>query len=199
MSNVYVLGNVKPNVKAAANDAGNQFGVRTIYGVGARENASDHPLGLALDFMVYGNRAQGDSVAQFFFNNVGKYGVKYIIWKQQIWSKDRAGEGWRNMPDRGSVTANHFDHVHVSFYNVAVNNNAGGNQSIGTGGIPGPSDAINGIQELAAFFKFISDPHNWLRVAMFFAGMSLIVLSLIMVLSGSSSVRNAAKTVRSAI
>ena len=28
----------------------------------------------------------------------------------------RAGEGWRWQPDRGSTTANHYDHVHVSVY-----------------------------------------------------------------------------------
>jgi len=27
-----------------------------------------------------------------------------------------AEEGWRLMPDRGSTTANHYDHVHVSVY-----------------------------------------------------------------------------------
>jgi hypothetical protein len=26
----------------------------------------------------------------------------------------RASEGWRYMEDRGSTTANHYDHVHVS-------------------------------------------------------------------------------------
>jgi uncharacterized protein YbdZ (MbtH family) len=37
--------------------------------------------------------------------------VKYIIWKQQI----RYPSGyWRVMEDRGSATANHYNHVHVA-------------------------------------------------------------------------------------
>ena len=43
-------------------------------------------------------------------------GVNYIIYSQQIWSVDRGGEGWRGMSDRGSTTANHYDHVHVTTY-----------------------------------------------------------------------------------
>lgn len=38
----------------------------------------------------------------------------YVIWRQRIISADRKAEGWRSMPDRGSATANHMDHVHVS-------------------------------------------------------------------------------------
>ena len=37
--------------------------------------------------------------------------VKYVIWRQRI----DTGSGFRPMADRGSPTANHFDHVHVSF------------------------------------------------------------------------------------
>jgi hypothetical protein len=39
-----------------------------------------------------------------------------VIYAQKIWSVKRGGEGWRGMSDRGSVTANHYDHVHVSTY-----------------------------------------------------------------------------------
>ena len=35
---------------------------------------------------------------------------------QQIWTVQRSSEGWRSMSDRGSPTANHMDHVHVSVY-----------------------------------------------------------------------------------
>jgi hypothetical protein len=28
----------------------------------------------------------------------------------------RSSEGWRWMEDRGSTTANHYDHVHVTVY-----------------------------------------------------------------------------------
>ena len=43
-------------------------------------------------------------------------GVSYVIYSQQIWSVERGGEGWRGMEDRGSTTANHYDHVHVTTY-----------------------------------------------------------------------------------
>ena len=33
--------------------------------------------------------------------------------RQQIWTPERASEGWRYVADRGSATANHYDHVHV--------------------------------------------------------------------------------------
>jgi hypothetical protein len=29
---------------------------------------------------------------------------------------ERSSEGWRYMSDRGSTTANHYDHVHVSVF-----------------------------------------------------------------------------------
>ena len=37
------------------------------------------------------------------------------------WTVQRADDGWRWMEDRGSTTANHYDHVHVTVYG-----NAGG-------------------------------------------------------------------------
>ena len=85
-----------------------------------RESARDpngHPSGLALDFMtndIADGRATGDRLAQYLIDNADQLGVDYIIWWQQIWSADRADEGWRAMEDRGSATANHFDHVHIS-------------------------------------------------------------------------------------
>lgn len=215
--NTYVLGAVKPNVKQAANDAGNLYGITTIYGVGQRDGISDHPKGLALDFMVPGDSAKGDQVAQYFVTNAARYGVHYIIWKQSIVNiSERPGEGWRPVPDRGSVTANHFDHVHVSFNNIAVNP-AATNASFGIPPIPGlpglpfaipnPSapnplsgtidglqKAIEGVQKLTDFYTFISNPHNWLRVAMFVGGTNLMILALIIMATGNSSVKAAART-----
>lgn len=111
----YLLGPVKPHVKVAAEDIGARFGVGTIHGFGLRDNVSDHPLGLALDFMVYQDKRKGDQVAAWCQANASAYGVKNVIWFQKIWTVERQSEGWRSMDDRGSATANHFDHVHVSF------------------------------------------------------------------------------------
>ena len=55
-------------------------------------------------------------VADFVRANFSDLGVNYVIHAQQIWSVDRSSEGWRFMEDRGSVTANHYDHVHVTTY-----------------------------------------------------------------------------------
>ena len=43
-------------------------------------------------------------------------GISQVIWRQHIWTVQMAGSGWRSMDDRGSPTANHMDHVHVTTY-----------------------------------------------------------------------------------
>ena len=48
--------------------------------------------------------------------NYAALGVNYVIYSQQIWSVERGGEGWRGDVDRGSTTANHYDHVHVTVF-----------------------------------------------------------------------------------
>ncbi len=74
----------------------------------------EHSQGIALDAMVSGSR--GQQVADFVRANAGSLGVSYVIYAQRIWSVERASEGWRPMSDRGSTTANHYDHVHVTTY-----------------------------------------------------------------------------------
>ncbi|KQY61798.1 MULTISPECIES: hypothetical protein [unclassified Nocardioides] len=74
----------------------------------------EHSQGLAVDIMVSGDR--GYQVRDFVREHYAELGVNYIIYSQQIWSVDRSGEGWRGMEDRGSTTANHYDHVHVTTY-----------------------------------------------------------------------------------
>ena len=187
MANHYAVGAVKPWVQTAADEVGNRFGVTTIYGVGFRPDASsDHPKGLALDYMVGTDYAKGDQIAQFMQANWHVYSVQYIIWKQHIWNESRASEGWRAMPDRGSITANHFDHVHVSFQANGRINMKGGD--IGGGGlnIPDPlagiKNTINGIQDT---LNFVSSGHNWARVGMFVGGGLLVIMALVM-LSGVS-------------
>ena len=74
----------------------------------------EHSQGLAVDIMISG--ATGWDVANFVRANYAALGVSYIIYSQHIWSVERGGEGWRGMSDRGSTTANHYDHVHVTTY-----------------------------------------------------------------------------------
>ncbi len=81
---------------------------------GGRTGSGDHGAGLALDIMCSGSL--GDAIAAYVRAHAGELGVSEVIWSQQIWTVQRSSEGWRYMSDRGSTTANHYDHVHVSVY-----------------------------------------------------------------------------------
>ncbi len=85
----------------------------TSYG-GLRSDG-EHSQGLALDIMIP-DSSTGDAIAEFVRSNAGSLGVSEVIWSQQIWTVERSSEGWRYMEDRGSTTANHYDHVHVTVY-----------------------------------------------------------------------------------
>lgn len=91
-----------------------QHTVGTVYGY-RQSSTSDHGKGLAADFMVYSNAHKGSHIARFAKRHHRQLNVTYVIWNQEIWSVARASEGWRPMADAGSDTANHKDHVHVSF------------------------------------------------------------------------------------
>lgn len=83
-------------------------------GVRSGDSGSEHSSGHALDIMVSGS--EGQEVADWLHANYKKLGVSQLIWQQHIWTVQRSSEGWRAMEDRGSTTANHYDHVHVSVY-----------------------------------------------------------------------------------
>jgi len=103
------FGRVKNWVATSGKELRCRFDVNTVHGLAARAGSSDHPSGLALDFMV--NRAEGDKLAAYALKNKDRLGITYVIWRQRI----NYGSGWRAMEDRGGATANHQDHVHVSF------------------------------------------------------------------------------------
>jgi hypothetical protein len=81
---------------------------------GGRRGSGDHGAGRALDIMCSGSL--GNSIAEYVRRNASRLGVSEVIWAQRIWTVERSSEGWRPMEDRGSSTANHYDHVHVSVY-----------------------------------------------------------------------------------
>ena len=87
--------------------------VTDIGGVRSGSDAQDHGTGHALDLMT-SDKATGDEIAAYLQAHASELGIKYVIWRQHIWSVQRSGEGWRAMADRGSATSNHYDHVHVS-------------------------------------------------------------------------------------
>lgn len=81
---------------------------------GRSGSGGDHGTGQALDIMSTGSL--GSAIAAYVRAHAGELGVSYVIWAQHIWTVQRSSEGWRAMPDRGSTTANHYDHVHVTVY-----------------------------------------------------------------------------------
>lgn len=103
---------VSANIAAVHQAVCAAFPEITIYGT--LRGDGEHAQGIAVDIMVTGTR--GQEVADFIRANYADLGVNYVIHAQQIWSVDRSSEGWRYMEDRGSVTANHYDHVHVTTY-----------------------------------------------------------------------------------
>ncbi len=103
-----------PNAVAVYRAVCAAFPQVTSYGGYRPGEGSYHGSGQAVDVMVSG--ALGDQIAAWLQSNAGTLGISELIWSQRIWTVQRAGEGWRPMSDRGSTTANHYDHVHVSVY-----------------------------------------------------------------------------------
>lgn len=99
-----------------------KFGPFLTIGCYRAGDPQDHGSGRACDFMealggtmpTAAHVAHGNTVAQWAISNASKYGVKYIIWRQRIY--DMRSPGWKPMSDRGGITANHFDHVHISVF-----------------------------------------------------------------------------------
>lgn len=109
---------LQPQVAAYKEEVAAKYGITAFSPYRAGSN-DDHGKGLAVDFMVPVSSALGDQVAQDAINNMSSRGISYIIWKQQFYAPFDSIYGpaytWNPMPDRGSVTENHYDHVHVSF------------------------------------------------------------------------------------
>lgn len=83
--------------------------------LGLRSSSGYHGEGRALDCMI-SNTTVGWDAANWLRANAKSLGVMEVIYRQQIWTVQRSSDGWRSMSDRGSPTANHMDHVHVSVY-----------------------------------------------------------------------------------
>ena len=83
---------------------------------------SEHKEGRALDWHMDSRKAKDrkkvNQMIDWITRNRGevayRLGVMYIIWNQKIWSTYYQELGWRKMASRGSWTANHKDHVHIS-------------------------------------------------------------------------------------
>lgn len=86
-----------------------------ITSYGGWDGHGEHASGRALDIMT-GDVELGNAIAEFLKEHYADFHLYDIIWRQRIWTPVRASEGWRYMSSRGSETANHYDHVHVSTY-----------------------------------------------------------------------------------
>jgi hypothetical protein len=83
---------------------------------------SEHKEGRALDWHMdvknASDVAQVDKALAWITANNGeiarRLGIMYIIWNQRLWATYAPDRGWRNEADKGSYTANHKDHVHIS-------------------------------------------------------------------------------------
>lgn len=109
---------LQPHVAAYKEKVASTYGVNefSTYRAG---DPGDHGKGLAVDFIVGTNQALGNEVAQYSTQNMAANNISYVIWQQKFYSNTNSIYGpantWNAMPDRGGVTANHYDHVHVSF------------------------------------------------------------------------------------
>ena len=108
---------LQPQTAAFKEEIANLFGITSFSGYRPGDSG-DHGKGLGIDFMVPVSSALGDQIAEYAVKNMASRGINYIIWKQRFYapydSKYGPAYTWNPMPDRGSVTENHYDHVHVS-------------------------------------------------------------------------------------
>ena len=108
---------LQPQTAAFKEEVAKLYGITSFSGYRPGDSG-DHGKGLAIDFMVPVSSALGDQIADYAIQNMASRGINYIIWKQRFYapydSKYGPAYTWNPMPDRGSVTENHYDHVHVS-------------------------------------------------------------------------------------
>jgi hypothetical protein len=115
---------ITPRMREVKDEIDRRFGPFVDIGCYRPGNDGEHPLGRACDFMLStggvmpsGPHVQlGYNIAAWAQANASRLGIMYIIYRQRIWDIRMASSGWVPMPDRGSITANHFDHVHISVF-----------------------------------------------------------------------------------
>jgi hypothetical protein len=115
---------ITPRMSAVKDEVDRRFGPFVTIGCYRPGSDGEHPLGRACDFMLStggvlpaADKVQlGYDVAAWAQANASRLGIMYIIYRQRIWDIRMASSGWVPMSDRGSITANHFDHVHISVF-----------------------------------------------------------------------------------
>jgi hypothetical protein len=121
-SQVIGAGGLTARMVNVRNEIDARFGPFPVIGCLRPGDPQDHGSGRACDFMestggvmpTAERQRHGDQVAAWAIANASRLGIKYVIWRQRIY--DMRSPGWDPMEDRGSITANHYDHVHVSVF-----------------------------------------------------------------------------------
>jgi hypothetical protein len=116
--------NITSRMRDVRDKIDNRFGPFLTIGCYRPENSGEHPLGRACDFMLSSGGIiptapkiqKGYDIAAWAQANASRLGIMYIIYRQRIWDVRMPSAGWVPMADRGSITANHYDHVHVSVF-----------------------------------------------------------------------------------
>ena len=116
------MNGLTPHTKKMKVALAKKFGITSfsLFRVGDDDGTGHgHNTGMAVDFMVYSDSAKGDQLAEYLTKHMDELGIYYIIWKQRFYMSQQNIYGpantWNIMPNRGGITANHYDHVHVSF------------------------------------------------------------------------------------
>jgi hypothetical protein len=116
--------NITPRMREVRDEIDSRFGPFPDIGCYRPGNDGEHPLGRACDFMLStggvmptaSSIQKGYDIAAWAQANASRLGIMYIIYRQRIWDVRMASSGWVPMEDRGSITANHYDHVHISVF-----------------------------------------------------------------------------------
>lgn len=171
----FALPNVKPRVREIGNVVGNMFNVKNIGGWRPTDPFPDHPSGLALDYMVYTDKAKGDAIAQYHIDNAAALGVKYLIWYRRDWNPQ---QGWTSY----SGTSNpHTDHVHVTYLDGTTGAIPVGMGLSGGLAINNPADnllaSLPVLKELEEMATKLSNAGFWRRGGIMALGLLLLLVA----------------------
>ena len=115
---------ITPRMREVRDEVDRRFGPFSAIGCYRPGSDGEHPLGRACDFMLStggvmpaaSSVQKGYDIAAWAQANASRLGIMYIIYRQRIWDVRMPSSGWVPMENRGSITANHYDHVHISVF-----------------------------------------------------------------------------------
>ena len=115
---------ITPRMRQVKDAIDRRFGPFSSVGCYRPGGDGEHSVGRACDFMLSTGGVlptaagvqRGYQIAAWAQAHASQLGIMYIIYRQRIWDVRTASSGWIAMADRGSITANHYDHVHISVF-----------------------------------------------------------------------------------